>query len=100
MLLVAEIKHLNALMDNKPLVTLRQSNKYANNQPEKKKNPEIRSNSQQIALYCLGLHTDKSVLNEVDLEPRTKKGSDRINMLKQEKNTKKSKSYRTDLTPY
>lgn len=98
MLLVAEIKHLNALMDNKPLVTLRQSNNYANNQPEKKKNPEIRSNSQQIALYCLGLHTDKSVLNEVDLEPRTKKGSDRINMLKQEKNTKKSKSSRTDLT--
>ena len=50
MLLVAEIKHLNALMDNKPLVTLRQSNKYANNQPEKK---ESRNQVQLPANYIV-----------------------------------------------
>ena len=53
MLLVAEIKHLNALMDNKPLVTLRQSNKYANNQPEKKRIPK--SGPTPSKLHCTAL---------------------------------------------
>ena len=36
---------------------------------EKTKNPEMRSNFQQIVLYCLGLHTQNPWLREVDLEP-------------------------------
>ena len=47
-----------------------------NNQPGKKtKNPEMRSNSQQIVSYCLGLHTQNPGLREVDLEPSPKRGS-------------------------
>ena len=40
----------------------------------------MRSNFQQIVLYCLGLHTQNLGLREVDLEPSPKRGSDKINM--------------------
>ena len=49
---------------------------------KKKKNPEMRFNSQQIVSYCLGLRTQNPGLREVDLEPSPKRGSDKINMLK------------------
>ena len=49
---------------------------------KKAKNPEMRSNSHQIVMYCLGLHTQNPMLREVDLEPIPKRGSDEINMLK------------------
>ena len=55
--------------------------------PEKTKNPEMRSNFQQIVVYCLGLHTENPGLREVDLEPSPKRGSDKINMHKQGRNT-------------
>ena len=66
---------------------------------KKAKNPEIRFNSQPIASYCLGLGTQNPVLREVDLEPRPKRGSDKINMLKQGRETAaKNKSYHTAWT--
>ena len=46
------------------------------------KNREIRFNSQQIVSYCLDLHTKNPGLREVDVEPRPKRGSDKIKMLK------------------
>ena len=49
---------------------------------KKAKNPEMRFNSQQVVLYCLGLHTQNPGLREVDLEPSPERGSDKINMLK------------------
>ena len=52
---------------------------------EKTKNPEKRSNSQQIVSYCLGLHTQNPGLREVDLEPNPKRISDKINMQKHPK---------------
>ena len=65
-----------------------------NNHPEKKtKNKEIRSNSQQMVSYCLGLPTQNPGLREVDLEPSPKRGSDNIKMLKQGRNTKKKASH-------
>ena len=52
--------------------------------------------SKQIVLYCLGLRTHNPGLREVDLEPSPKRGSDKINMLRQGKNiTTENKSYRT-----
>ena len=64
-----------------------------NNQPGKKtKNPEMRSNSQQNESYCLGLLTQNPGLREVDLELSPKRGSDKINMLKQGRNTQKKAS--------
>ena len=36
---------------------------------KKAKNPEMRFNSHQIVLYCLGLRTQNPGLREVDLEP-------------------------------
>ena len=60
-----------------------------NNQLEKKTK---RPNFQQIVLYCLGLHTQKPGLRQVDLEPSPKGGSDKINMLKQGRNTQKKAS--------
>ena len=45
---------------------------------KKAKNPEMRFNSQQIILYCLGLRTQKPGLREVDLEPSPKRGSAKI----------------------
>ena len=53
------------------------------NQEKTTKNSEMRSNSQQIVSYCLGLRTQNPRLREVDLEPSPKRGSDKIKMLKQ-----------------
>ena len=56
----------------------------------------MRFNSQQIISYCLGLRTQKPGLREVDLEHSLKRGSDKINMLKQGRKTaEENKSYRT-----
>ena len=41
--------------------------------------------------YCLGLHTQNLRLREVDLEPSPKRGSDKINMLKQGRTTLEEK---------
>ena len=49
----------------------------------------MRSNFQQIILYCLGLCIQNPGLREVDLEPSPKRGSDKINIQKQGKNTQK-----------
>ena len=48
---------------------------------KKAKNPEMRFDSQQIILYCLGLHTQNPGLRAVDLELSPKRSSDKINML-------------------
>ena len=55
----------------------------------------MRSNFQQIVLYCLGLHTQNPGLREVDLEPNPKRISDKINM---QKHPKESKLYHTAWT--
>ena len=52
----------------------------------------MRSNFQQIVSYCLGLRTQNPGLREVDLEPSPKRGSDKINMQKQGRNTQKKAS--------
>ena len=52
----------------------------------------MRSNFQQIVLYCLGLHTQSPELKEVDLEPSPKRGSDKISMLTRKKHPKESNS--------
>ena len=63
------------------------------------KNPVKRSNSQQIALYCVGLITQNPRLREEDLEPSPKRGSDKINSLSpRRKNTTENKSYHTACT--
>ena len=59
-------------------------------QEKRTKNPEMRSNSQQIVSYCLGLRTQNPGLR--DLEPSPKRGSDKIKMLKQKGNTQKKAS--------
>ena len=59
----------------------------ANINQKKAKNPEMRLNSQQTVLYCLGLPTQNQVLREVDLEPSPERGSDKINMLKSGRKT-------------
>ena len=51
----------------------------------------MRSNSQQIVSYCLGLRTQNPGLREVDLEPSPKRGSDKIKMLKNKEETPKRK---------
>ena len=59
----------------------------------------MRSNSKQTVSYCLGLHTQNPGLKEVGLEPSPKRGSDKINMLKEGRNIpNESKSYRTAWT--
>ena len=59
----------------------------------------MRFNFQQIASYCLGLHTQNPGLRDVDLEPSPKRGSDKINMLKQGRKTvEENKSYHTAWT--
>ena len=65
---------------------------------KKAKNPEIRFNSEQILLYCLGLHTQNPGLREVDLEPSPKRGSDKINMLKWRKSPEENNSHCTTWT--
>ena len=52
----------------------------------------MRSNSQEIVQYSLGLCTQNPGLREVDLEHSPKKGSDKINMLKEVRNTQKKAS--------
>ena len=52
----------------------------------------MRSNSQQIISYCLGLHTQNPGLREVNLEPSPKRGSDKINRKKQGRTTQKKES--------
>ena len=59
---------------------------------EKTENSEIRSNFQQIILYCFGLRTQNPGLQEADLEPSPKRGRDNINMQKQGRNTQKKAS--------
>ena len=59
----------------------------------------MRFNSQQIVSYCLGLHTQNPGPREVDLDPSPKRGSEKMNMLKQgRKTTEENKSYRTAWT--
>ena len=70
-----------------------------NNHLEETKNPEKRSNIQQILSYCLGLRTQNPRLREVDLEPSRKRGSDKINSLRpRRKNTAENKSFPTAWT--
>ena len=52
----------------------------------------MRSNFQQIVLYCLGLPTQNPGLREVDLEPSPKRSSEKINMEKQGRKTQKKAS--------
>ena len=59
---------------------------------EKAQNPEMRSKSQQILLYCLRLHTKNPGIRKVDLEHSLKRGSYEINMLKQGRNSQKKAS--------
>ena len=75
-------------MDMAFLIKMRQTI----NQEKNPKNPEMRSNSQQIVSYCLGLCKQNPGLSEVDLEPGPKRGSDKIKMLKQGRNTQKKAS--------
>ena len=59
----------------------------------------MRFNFQQIESYCPGLHTQNPRLREVGLEPSPKRGSDKINMLKQGRKTaEENESYRTAWT--
>ena len=53
-----------------------------NDNQKKAKNAEIRFSCQQIVSYCLGLHTQNPGLRQVDMEPSSKRDSDKINMLK------------------
>ena len=66
---------------SKTPVTFLDSN-CVNDDQKKAENAEIRFSSQQIVSYCLGLHTQNPGLRQVDLEPSSKRGSDKINMLK------------------
>ena len=52
----------------------------------------MRSYFHKIDSYCLGLHTQKPDLREVDLKPSPKRGSDKIKMEKEERNTQKKAS--------
>ena len=52
----------------------------------------MRSDFQQILKYWLGLRSLDPGLRELDLEPSPKTGSDKINILKQERNTQKKAS--------
>ena len=63
-----------------------------NSEPGKTKNPKMRSNFQQIILYCLGHSTQNAELREVDLELILKRGSDKNNMKKEGRNAQKNAS--------
>ena len=59
----------------------------------------MKFNSQQIESYCLGLRTQNPGLREADLEPSPKRGSGKINMLKQgSKTAEENKSNRAAWT--
>ena len=62
------------------------------NQPGKSKESRMRSNSQQIVSYCLGVSTKKPGLREVGLEFIRKRGSDEINMMKEGQKSQKKAS--------
>ena len=51
----------------------------------------MRFKSQQIVLYCLGLYTQNQGLRQVDLQPRAKEGSGKMNMLKERKKDPRKK---------
>ena len=86
-------------MDQHPLPRVRHQPHllipYAQTINQKKaKKPEMRFNSQQIVSYCLGLRIQNPRLREVELEPSSKRGSEKINMLKESRKTaKENKSY-------
>ena len=66
---------------------------------KKQKILKKRSNSQQIVLYCLGLHTQNPGPRKVDLAPSSKRGSDKINRLRpRRKDTTESRFYCTAWT--
>ena len=66
---------------------------------KKAKNSGMRFYSKQIVSYCLGLHKQNPGLREVDLEPNPKRGSGKINMLKEGRKTaEENKLYRTGWT--
>ena len=52
----------------------------------------MRFNSQQFVSFCLGLRKQNPGLREIDLELSSKRGFDKINMLKQERNSQKKAS--------
>ena len=52
----------------------------------------MRPNFQQFLTYCLCLQTQNPGLRKVDLEPSPKRGSDKIDIVKQGRNTKKKAS--------
>ena len=52
----------------------------------------MRCNFQQIVYYCLGLCTKTPGLRKVDLEPSPRWTNDKINTLKQRRNTQKKAS--------
>ena len=60
---------------------------------EKTKSLEMRFNFKQIVLSCLGLCTQNLGLRGIDLEPSPKRGSDKINMQKQGRNTQKKANH-------
>ena len=53
----------------------------------------MRSNFQQIVSYCVGLRPQNPGLREVDFKPSPKRGSDKINMQKQGRNTQRKASH-------
>ena len=59
---------------------------------KKTKNSEMRYNFQKMVLHALAMHTEHWV-REVDLESTPNRGSDKINMLKQGRNTQKKGSH-------
>ena len=52
----------------------------------------MRSNFQQIILYSFNLCTQNPGLREVNLESSLKRGTDKINILKEGRNTQKKTS--------
>lgn len=58
---------------------------------KKTKNSEMRYNFQKMVLHALAMHTEHWV-REVDLESTPNRGSDKINMLKQGRNTQRKTS--------
>ena len=79
-------------VSNKALTTFINSIRH-NNQPGKSKESRMRSNSQQIVSYCLGVSTKKPALRKVDLESIPKRGSEEINMLKEGQKSQKKASH-------
>ena len=62
---------------------------------KKTKNPEMRSNSQQIISYCLGIRTQNPGLREVDLKRSLREVVTRLTSETRKKHPKERKSYRT-----